>query len=641
MTKVRDIAAFLGKTEAFNTTNKRLAFDSNEISTLTPTIATDIINQYGVVVYNTVDSLPASPSDGDRAWVTGNNRFYIADSSWHNALLVNVPPTINIANYDSVLTDSQSLTMTIEVTDSFENLDIITFGATLSPSNITDSAVLSFSQDSSVIALAINPDSANNATSFQITFTANDQINLASSVKSFTIDKGFVLTLMSQVVNTSGGTIINIDSDVAGGEFQLTSGDVLSLDDGSLNATVSSAKFLDNTQQSRTFIGSLYGATVGNQGTGYFALQQDGTFSSSHIGRVVSFGSSETTAASRFRTGNSSGGQTITGYTNQTHSVTTTSTTTSPSANSPHIVFGFPLKSMHYLGRASLLIAQGYGTLGPILANGTYTFNSNGTSTAAVSFGGSNRQGQAVKQHNSYYTASSYFDYISVNITYWNGRSNYMEYLNTSNPVTSTYFRCQYDRTSYFQTGKVMYSSAPSGVADRAPNSREILEGKCLMVASSSYNSSTNETTVYCGNQFGLQINTLHEGGGFVTHTFTTGSVSPAKSIGWWISKSAQQMQFTEYNLNNTSLDITYNQQVQGVYMNTARDLNFYEVTTTTTTTNTPYYKVQTQASPAGNGTNINLGTSSGSMYTWEKETAVTVDDNTGFSASDDIYLKE
>jgi hypothetical protein len=217
MGKTRDIAAFLGKTEAFNTTNKRLAIDSNDISTLTPTIATDIINQYGVVVYSTVDSLPASPNDGDRAWVTGNNRFYIADSSWHNALLINTPPTINILNYDSALNDSSSLTMTIQVTDSFENLDIISFGATISPSNITDSAVLTFSRDSSVIALAISNDSANEATSFTITFSANDQVNLATSVKSFTIDKGFILTPTDVYVSSllsSTTTAVYVDSDV-------------------------------------------------------------------------------------------------------------------------------------------------------------------------------------------------------------------------------------------------------------------------------------------------------------------------------------------------------------------------------------------------------------------------------------------
>ena len=217
MTKVRDIANFLGKTEAFNSTNKTLAFDSGTVSVLTTNAANTIFNSNSVVVYDSVGLLPASPSDGDRAWVTSNNRFYVADSSWHNSLLVNVPPTINIANYDSVLTDSQSLTMTIQVTDSFENLDIISFGATLSPTNITDSAVLSFSRDSSVIAIAMSPDSANEATSFTITFSANDQVNLSTSVKSFTIDKGFILTATDVYVSSSLSsttTAVYVDSDV-------------------------------------------------------------------------------------------------------------------------------------------------------------------------------------------------------------------------------------------------------------------------------------------------------------------------------------------------------------------------------------------------------------------------------------------
>ena len=630
MTKVRDIAAFLGKTESLNTTNKTLAFDSSAVTIISQEVVTTLAGAGGTVVYDSVGLLPASPNDGDRAWVTSNNRFYVADSSWHNSLLINIPPTINIANYDSVLTDSQSLTMTIQVTDSHENLDIISFNAVLSPPNITDSAIATFSRDSSVIAIAMSPDSTNDATSFTITFSANDQVNLSTSVKSFTIDKGFVLEPLSQIINLSGSTIINADSDLAGGTFSLVSGDIVSDSGGSVTATISNATFLENTQQSQTNIGSLYGATVGSQGTGYFALQQDGSFGSSHIGRVVSFGSSNSTAASRFRTGNSSGGQTITGYTTQTHSVTTTST--SASANSPHYVFGFPLKSMQYQGRAQLLVSQSYGTINPALSTGTYTFNSDGSSPATVNNILTSYQGHTIKQHNPGATASSNFDYLSLVITYWNGRYNYMEYTNTSGV---TYFKCQHNRTSYFTAGKVFYPTYSN------PTSREILEGQCLAVMSSSYNSGTNETTVYCGNQFGLQIRNFDDTGG-TSRQFSTGSVLTPGNGGHyyavWISKNAQAMQLINNTITNTSLDLTYNQSVQGVYMNLQRDLNFYEVTTTTTNTN--YYKVQTQASPAGNGTNINLGTSSGSMYTWEKETALTVDDNTGLTAGKILQKK-
>lgn len=188
MTKERDIAAFLSKTEAFNVGNRGLAFDSGAVSTLTPTIATGLIGQYGgVVVYSTIDSLPANPTDGDRAWVKSNDRFYIADSSWHNSLLVNAPSSINILNYDSALHDSQSLSMTIQVVDSFENLDIITFDAVLSPSNITDSAVLSFTRDSSVVNISMRPDTIDATRNFSITFSANDQVNISTVVKDFTV----------------------------------------------------------------------------------------------------------------------------------------------------------------------------------------------------------------------------------------------------------------------------------------------------------------------------------------------------------------------------------------------------------------------------------------------------------------------
>lgn len=209
MTKVRDIATFLGKTEALNTTNKTLAFDSGSISTITTDIADDIIASNGLVVYDSVGLLPASPNDGDRAWVTGNNRFYVADSSWHNSLLVNSPPTVNILNYDSDLNDSQSLSMTIDVTDSFENLDIITYNAVISPSNILDSAVLSFAFDSSVVDMTMRSNTIDGVRNFQVTFTANDQVNISTSVKDFAVSPPFSTgTLVSSVSAVNEGSSV-------------------------------------------------------------------------------------------------------------------------------------------------------------------------------------------------------------------------------------------------------------------------------------------------------------------------------------------------------------------------------------------------------------------------------------------------
>ena len=219
MTKVRDIAAFLGKTEAFNTLNKRLAFESSEVSSLTASSATSIINQYGgIVVYNTIDSLPVSPNNGDRAWVKANDRFYVADSSWHNALLVNAPPVINILNYDSDLNDSQSLSMTIQlVSDSFENLDIITYNAVISPSNITDSAVLSFTRDSSVVDISMRPNTIDGARNFSITFSANDQVNVSTIVKDFTVTPPFSTgTLTSSSATVDEGSSVTFSLPTTG-----------------------------------------------------------------------------------------------------------------------------------------------------------------------------------------------------------------------------------------------------------------------------------------------------------------------------------------------------------------------------------------------------------------------------------------
>lgn len=209
MTKVRDIANFLGKTEALNSTNKTLAFDSGTVSVLTTDAANTIINSNSLVVYDSVGLLPASPSDGDRAWVTGNDRFYIADSSWHNSLLVNAPPSIDILNYDSDLNDSQSLSMTIQVTDSFENLDIITYNAVLSPSNIADSAVETFSLDSSVLSLHMRPDTIDGVRNFQVTFSANDQVNVSTSVKDFAVSPPQTTgTLVASVTNVDEGSSV-------------------------------------------------------------------------------------------------------------------------------------------------------------------------------------------------------------------------------------------------------------------------------------------------------------------------------------------------------------------------------------------------------------------------------------------------
>ena len=676
MTKVRDIAAFLGKTEAFNTTNKRLAFDSNEISTLTPTIASDIINQYATVVYNTVDSLPANPTDGSRAWVKANNRFYVADSSWHNTLLVNVPPTINITNYDSVLTDSQSLTMTIQVTDSFENLDIITFGATLSPSNITDSAVLSFSRDSSVIALAINPDSAtSNARSFSITFSANDQINLATSVKSFTIDRGYVLTLISQVDTVSGGTIINIDSDVAGGEFQLTSGDVLSLADGSLDAVVSSATFLDNTEQSRTSAGTTTGY---NAGTGKVRIPA-GVIGSGYIGWVWSSSSSNTTAASRFRTGNASGGQIISGV----------------SLVEGFIANTYGLSSMYVHGAVNGAFYRSYeGTVctqyslttnGGITRKGTLPITALGTNQTWSPYASGQKAGvdhkitmkvdpltsgnQGVNYVWPIPSYTSNWTYRNVNIRAASGG------FGSGTTMQSRIVLDGDQRANFPVDGKIYVGEAtPIG----SPTAQEVYEGKHFTIVATVYwpsgysgtgfyitTSTANANIGVCANGNSVYYNCKAAAG--QTGIVLAGAMGYTQTTVWGSALSTG-LNANSFNQNVPMYvrDPSYCNQVYIIspdypgtrFTQAGQDFwpSYSEWSSTNNasgvangTSTYPIYLEQSGSvteltmtpSPAGNGTNVNIGTSTVASYVWKNGTKVVVDDNTGFSASDDIYLKE
>lgn len=586
----------------------------------------------GTSVYSSIDDLPSTAPAGEKALITSTNSLYLYNGGWYRIAVVN--------NFNPQWLTEPDSEYTLELSSVDSDLRIVVYATDSDDVPITYTAVVD--SDFNVAATVTHDSDKDNiwivrrrdselgaGTTGDVTFKASDGTNFVQKTTTFTIVANFVLVRISQIEGIWDNNKIMVDSDMGS---ILSNGDIVTDSDATNEATVSTVTFLDNTLSVQTNIGTLIPASAGDQGTGYFGIEQDGTFNNDHIGRVVSLGSSNTTAASRFRTGNASGGQIISSYTTQTYS--TSSSTTSASANSPHYVFGAPLKSMTNNSRAQLLVAQGYGTINPALSTGTYSFNSDGSNPATVNSIRTTYQGHTIKQHNPGGTASSNFDYLTLIMTYWNGRYNYMEYTNTANV---TYFRCQYNRTSYFSAGKVLYPTYSS------PTNREIFEGKCLAVMSSSYNSGTNETTVYCGNQFGLQIRNWEDTGG-TSRQMTTGSVTTPANGGHyyavWISKNAQAMQLITGSLNSTSLDITWNQSIQGVQLNYARDLNFYQ--TSTTNTNTNYYKVATTPSPAGNGTNISLGTGNAgsSMYSWKNTTRLDVDSNSGFVAGKDIKKK-
>jgi len=154
-------------------------FDSAEVLS--------IIGSGGTLTYySTLDSLPNSGDDGDKAFVEDNTRLYIRDGDgWYNTSLVNLTPSIDsVSGYDSALDSGDTLTMSIIASDSD---DVITsYGATINPANATDSGITTFSRDSSVVSLAVGAGSLEN---FSITFTANDTINIGTLTKSFNISR--------------------------------------------------------------------------------------------------------------------------------------------------------------------------------------------------------------------------------------------------------------------------------------------------------------------------------------------------------------------------------------------------------------------------------------------------------------------
>ena len=202
-----------------------------------------------------------------------------------------------------------------------------------------------------------------------------------------------------------------------------------------------------------------------------------------------------------------------------------------------------------------------------------------------------------------------------------------MEYTNTSGV---TYFRCQYDRTSFFTPGALVFPTAD------LPTAQQVLECYHYVVHSSSYNSGTNETTVYCGNQFGRQMNTGYDPGTYpyTLRTFTTGSVNNV-NIGFRKSNNAQPVHYYQgtSTTRNSSMDIGYGDTVQGKSLTSNQSLNFYGVSSPA------HYSLTTVPFQPGN-TNMNLGTANYNMYSWKNVTSALVDETTGFTAGDNIYKK-
>ncbi len=170
----RDIARFLGKTEANNPSNVRL---------------TSTADGSGLVVYATKESLPsAGLSSGDQAFVTANSRFYISNGSgWYNVAMINATPTLSISPSGAIQLATDGSTPTV-VTLTAADSDNAVAGLSLTvESDENFGGLATLSQDSSVFTITPKAQADATQTNSTLTFKASDGINIASGTTAFSL----------------------------------------------------------------------------------------------------------------------------------------------------------------------------------------------------------------------------------------------------------------------------------------------------------------------------------------------------------------------------------------------------------------------------------------------------------------------
>ena len=179
MSKPRDVARILGRTEAANPNNFALSLDGS----------TEPTTQYDSIGLLPVTGLTA----GTQAFVTSTNRLYVSNGSgWYNTALINATPALSLSSSGTIaLTPGSATTITMTATDSDNS------NANLSLTLESGGDLFKFatvSQDSSVVT--ITPRTEDSATtlgsdgSATLTFKASDGISVASVQNTFTLSFG-------------------------------------------------------------------------------------------------------------------------------------------------------------------------------------------------------------------------------------------------------------------------------------------------------------------------------------------------------------------------------------------------------------------------------------------------------------------
>ena len=189
MSRSRDIANFLGKTEIANTTNNALL---NTTSSVGLDSAQVLSIAGGLTVYATLDDLPTSDlTSGDQAFITATNRIYVSNGAgWYNVALFNATPTLNIDPSGAVTlaTDGSTPTViTLTGTDS-DNADASLTYTVESDGSFSNIATLS--QDSSVFTITPLAEGSATPGSSTLTFKVSDGISFGSGTTEFSLTFG-------------------------------------------------------------------------------------------------------------------------------------------------------------------------------------------------------------------------------------------------------------------------------------------------------------------------------------------------------------------------------------------------------------------------------------------------------------------
>ena len=164
-----------------------LSYDSGVVSYTAPTAA-------ALQVVATVGDLPTGASPGDQAVVQSNNKLYIRTADgWYATALINTAPTVsgNDASY-TLATDGSPTVITMTATDP-EN-DPVTFSHSVTSGDLNGTTV-----DQTDNVFTVTPHASQNAT-FELTFSANDSVNVVTTVSSFSLAHGVNWNNVTQTV---------------------------------------------------------------------------------------------------------------------------------------------------------------------------------------------------------------------------------------------------------------------------------------------------------------------------------------------------------------------------------------------------------------------------------------------------------